>query len=119
MISFDDAERAQWGLDWLDLPPTTAPLCFSDVPGFTTPACETVSTTSGVTTVAQGDFALVSMLSVTTVIQGTTSGLPSVISLNGVPSSVWGVNVELPAGPVEVCWGDVAGYTTPVCPPSR
>lgn len=116
MISLDGIDRTQWGLDWLDLEPTTYQQCFTDVPGFVTPPCQPVTVVSGATTAAQGPFTAKSSLQVTTRVSGTaSSGVPSVISIDGVPASQWGLLADFDPGVHEVCWGSVADFATPAC----
>ncbi len=46
----------------------------------------------------------------------TTPPLPAEISVDGAARDSWGLNwVGLPAGPHEVCFGEVAGYVAPPC----
>ncbi len=116
LISLDGVERTQWGIDWLALTPGGYVQCFSDVPGWVTPACAPLVVDTGLTTVTQGGFAQKATLVVSTRLDGTVAtGIGSVISIDGEPASSWGHIVELPAGPVEVCFGPVADLGTPPC----
>jgi uncharacterized membrane protein len=46
----------------------------------------------------------------------TSPALPADITVDGIARDSWGLNwVEFPAGPHEVCFGPVPGYTAPPC----
>jgi len=97
-----------WGLNWVELPPGTYTIHFSDVPGYASPANQTVTVTADQTTIVTGAFTQIGALHVI-----TNPPVPATIYINGVPMDDWGVWVELPAGTYTVSFGDVAGYTTP------
>ncbi len=115
LISLDGLPRTQWGVDWLQLDPGTYQRCFSDVPGFVTPVCEDVEVASTATTVDAAVFAAQATLQVTTRIAGTTSGVPSVISIDGAAADDWGVFTSIDPGLHEICWGPVADQQPPPC----
>jgi hypothetical protein len=97
-----------WGLDWVKLAPGTYTIHFTDVPGFATPANQTVTVTAGETTIVTGDFVQLGYLHVT-----TNPALAATISIDGVTRDDWGVWIPLMPGQHTVQLGDVAGYTTP------
>jgi phenylpyruvate tautomerase PptA (4-oxalocrotonate tautomerase family) len=102
-VAMDD-----WGLNWVKLAPGTYTVHFSDVPGYISPANQTVVVNVDATTVVTGVFTQVGYLHVT-----TNPAVAGTISVNGVPMDDWGVWVSLPAGSYTVSFGDVAGYTKP------
>jgi hypothetical protein len=109
-ILVDEIPRDTWGLTWLKLPPGDYEVSFADVPGFSTPASQTVTITSGLTTEVTGTFVERGWLQVM-----TDPAVPATISVNGVPRNDWGMWTDLDPGSYEVCFGDVPGYTTPDC----
>ncbi|MDG2113544.1 MAG: PKD domain-containing protein, partial [Actinomycetota bacterium] len=115
-ISLSGLARSDWGLDWLELAPGPYLQCFSDVPGWVTPACQSIDITSGATTVSEGAFVRQATLAVTTSVEGIpNSVVSSAITLDGVPAAQWGLRVERAPAPVEVCFGRVTGLTPPEC----
>jgi trypsin len=54
-ISVDGVPRNDWGM-WTDLPPGSYEVCFGDVPGYTTPACQTAVLTGGALTTITGNY---------------------------------------------------------------
>ena len=80
-ISVDGVASDTWGLTWLEIAPGSHQVCFSAVQGFTTPGCQTVSVTSGVTTAVAGGFVARGFLKVS-----TSPPVPSQISVDGVPA---------------------------------
>jgi Ca2+-binding RTX toxin-like protein len=101
-----------WGLTWLKLEPSTPNVCFSDVPGFTTPPCQEVTVSNGVTTVVDGMYTRRGSLRVLTAPDG---GQPSTISVDGIARNATGMWTDFPTGTHQVCFGDVLGKTTPGC----
>jgi hypothetical protein len=94
------------------LTPGTYKLSFSDVPGYETPAPQTVTVTAGSTTVLNGAFAQDGFLRV----QLSPAGADGTISLNGTPRDDFGVWDFLPPATYQVCFGAARGYTiTPPC----
>ncbi len=110
-INGDIADR--WALTWVKLVPGTYDVCFGDVQGFTTPACEVVTIVDGATTVVVGDYVARGTLRVT-----TTPALGSTITVDGVPMNAWGMWSDLEPGTYDVCFGDVVGFTAPPCQPA-
>ena len=101
-----------WGLTWVKIPPSTPTVCFSDVEGFTTPACQEVTVTDGSTTVVNGLYIKRGTLRVLTAPNG---GQPSTISVDGIARNAFGMWTAFPTGNHEVCFGDVPGLTAPAC----
>jgi len=110
-ISVDGVHRADWGLDWLSLPAGRYTVCFGDVPGFRTPACQTADIAEGRTTVIEGAFERLGLLKVD-VLPG---GLPATVHVDGEWRDEYGLFSYAAPGTYQVCWGDVAGYSAPPC----
>ena len=109
-IVVDGVARDTWGLNWLKLPPGSYAVSFTDMEGFSTPSEETATVAEGVTTEVTGVFSQRGLLRVV-----TSPAVPATISVDGVPRNDWGMWTDLDPGSYEVCFGDVADYTTPVC----
>ena len=109
-ISVDGTARNTWALTTLRLAPGAHQLCFADIEGFTTPACETVNVTEGATTTVEGAFARRGFLKAE-----TSPALPATISVDGVARNDWGVYTDLPVGTYQVCYGPVPGFSAPPC----
>ncbi len=109
-ISVDGEIRDTWSLEWLKITPGVHEVCFSDVTGFTTPDCQTVSVQSGITTTVNGNFAARGWLQV-----NTAPAEPSTISLNGVPRNAWGMWTHLEPGAYEVCFTETMSHNPPAC----
>jgi len=109
-IVVDGEPRDRWGLDWVDIAPGSHEVCFTDLPGWTTPDCQDVVVTSNGVTVVEGVFSQNGTLRVV-----TDPPVPGTISLNGVPSNDWGLWTDFEPGSYEVCFGDVANFDTPGC----
>jgi len=99
-----------WSLDWLQLAPGAYTVTFSHVPGYTEPAPQSVTVSAGATTTLTGTFTQRGTLRVT-----TSPALDATISVDGVAADNWGVWTDLPVGAHQVCFGAVAGHTTPAC----
>jgi len=118
-ISVDGVPRNDWGM-WTDLATGSHEVCYGDVADFDTPACETVNVNAGSTTALVGSFSGNpgapgptgdGMLRVT-----TSPAVPSQITVDGVARDTWSLKwVKLAPGSHEVCFSDVAGFTTPIC----
>ncbi len=109
-ISVDGHPRNTWALNAVRLSPGDHQVCFADIEGFTTPACQTVNITEGATATVEGAFAQRGFLKAE-----TSPALPATISVDGTPKNDWGVYTHLPVGDHQVCYGPVPGYTTPPC----
>ncbi|MCH7583763.1 MAG: serine protease [Acidobacteria bacterium] len=109
-ILVDGVPYDTWGLSWVKLPPGTYQVSFSDVEGFSTPAAQSITVTEGATTAVTGSFTQRGFLRVI-----TDPAVPATISVDGVPRNDWGMWTDLEAGDYQVCFGDVADYTTPAC----
>lgn len=114
-IVIDGAERTNWGLDWMTISAGTHQVCVTDVPGHTTPPCQTIEVASGATTEIVFPFQANAVLAVSTRTSAGVIGVPSRISIDGVPAGEWGLEVGRAPGSAEVCFGAVAGYATPAC----
>lgn len=109
-VIVDGVPRDTWGLNWLELPPGVHVVEYTDVPGFVTPPPVSVSVFDQATTVVRGDFVRLATLRV-----NTSPAVPAQISIDGQPADQWGVWTDLPAGPHEVCFGDLADFAAPAC----
>jgi len=109
-ILVDGRITDSWGLQWLPLPTGSHQVCFTAVPGFTTPPCQTVNLTRGVTSVVTGTFTQRGYLHV-----ATSPPVASRISIDGIPRDNWGVYTDVPTGSHQVCFGAVVGFTPPAC----
>ena len=115
-ISVDGVITDTWGLTWVKEPPGSHMVCFSDVQGYTTPACQTVTVTAGNTTTVNGAFVQRGFLHVI-----TSPAVPGEITymLSGtttaIPMDDWGGWTDLGTGTYTVCFGAVAGFTPPAC----
>jgi hypothetical protein len=99
-----------WGLTWLSLAPGTHTVSFTHVPGYTEPAPQTVTITSGATTTVTGTFVPRGYLRVM-----TSPAVASEITVDGNPADDSGVWTDLPTGSHKVCFGAVVGYDPPPC----
>ncbi len=115
MVTIDGAERTNWGIDWMTIAAGAHQLCMSDVPGFITPPCQTVEVNSEVITNVVFEFRANAVLSVSTRTSAGVIGVPSRISIDGIPAGEWGAEVGRAPGSAEVCFGAVAGFATPPC----
>jgi hypothetical protein len=109
-IVVDGEPRDSWGLTWMKIGAGSHQVCFRDVPGFTTPGCQTVNVTSGATTVVDGAFTQRGTLRVI-----TSPAVSSTISVDGTPRNDWGMWTDIETGSHQVCFGAVAGFNAPAC----
>ena len=109
-ITVDGAIADTWGLKWVKQGPGSHTVCFADVPGYTTPPCQTVTVVGGETSTVTGTFVPRGYLHVV-----TSPGANSRISVDGVPRNNWGLWTDLTTGSHQVCFGAVAGLTPPPC----
>ncbi len=107
-ISVDGTVNNRWGLAWMKLPPGTHDVCWGDVEGYTTPACQIVTIVAGQTTVVDGSFTQNGFLQV-----NTSVPTASTISVNGVARNAWGMWTHLIPGTYEVCFTEVNLHTPP------
>jgi hypothetical protein len=108
-IVIDGMPRDSWGT-WLKMSPGPHQVCFTDVEGFSTPGCQTVTVSEGQTATVNGVFVQRGFLRV-----ATNPAVPATISVDGVVRNDWGMWTHLPTGPHQVCFGEVPGYITPPC----
>jgi len=109
-ILVDGVISDSWGLNWLSLAPGSHTLSFTHVEGYTEPAPQQVVITAGQTTTVNATFTQRGSLRVL-----TNPALWATISVDGVARDDWGLWTDLPIGQHQVCFGDVQGYTTPIC----
>ena len=109
-IMVDGIPMDTWGLTWVSLPAGDYEVSFTDVPGFTTPAPQTATVVAGETTTVTGAFVSRGYLRVI-----TNPAVPATIFIDGAPRNDWGMWTDLAPGSYQVCYGDVVGYSTPVC----
>lgn len=115
MVTIDGAERTNWGIDWMTIAAGAHQLCVSEVPGFITPPCQTVEVNSEAITNVVFEFQANAVLSVSTRTSTGVVGVPSRISIDGVPAGEWNAEVGRAPGNAEVCFGAVAGFAPPPC----
>ena len=111
-ILVDGVIRDTWGLNWLKLAPGDYTLGFTGLGGYTPPADQQVTVTSGQTTTAEGDYVQRGYLRVTT---SDTGGQPPTIYVDGSPRDDWGIWPDLEPGTYQVCFGAVPDYQPPAC----
>jgi plastocyanin len=100
-----------WGLNWLELAPGSYTVSFSHVEGWTEPAPQTLSVTSGNTTVATGSFTQRGELHVF-----TSPPVAGTVVIDGTPRDDWGTFTDIPIGSHMVCFGLASGFAnTPPC----
>ncbi len=111
-ISVDGIARNDWGLDWVTVLAGPHEICWSDVVGFATPACQTVVVSAGQTTVATGSFAQLGLIQAGV----QPPGLPTTVFVDGHVADEYGLFSFIEPGLHEVCWGDVPGpWQSPPC----
>lgn len=110
VIERDGLWTDAFGIDWVELPSGSAQVCFSDVPGFTSPPCENVSLINGVTTVVPGTFITHGTLNIV-----SSPAVATTISVDGNPVNDWGAIVSIEPGSYEICFGLVSGWDPPAC----
>jgi hypothetical protein len=109
-IIVDGIVRDSWGLNWATLPVGPHQVCFGEVAGYTTPACQDVNLSLGVTTTVQGSYAPKGYLRVL-----TDPAVASTITVDGVVRNDWGLWTEIDPGTYNVCFGAVEGLNAPAC----
>jgi alpha-tubulin suppressor-like RCC1 family protein/lysophospholipase L1-like esterase len=109
-ITVDGTPTDTWGLTWMKTTAGSHTVCFSDVVGYVTPACQTVTATLGATTTVTGSFVRRGTLRVS-----TSPAVASTISVDGTPRNDWGMWTDLDVGSHQVCFGAVVGFTPPGC----
>lgn len=110
-VFVDGLPADDWGLSWVTVPSGSHEVCFSDIPGFLTPPCQTVAVAGGATTLVEGVFTRLGLLQVKT----EPAGLPATIFVDGLPRDEYGLYAFFETGQHQVCWGDVVGWTAPAC----
>jgi hypothetical protein len=103
----DGARAPAFGLDWVKLTPGMHEVCFTAVPGYATPPCETAVVVEGATAVVVADFAPLAELRVNT---DPPAALP--ITTDGRTVDQYGFWTWVPGGVTrEVCADAHAGQT--------
>ena len=110
-IFVDGVPRNDWGLEWVSMEPGSHEVCFSDVPGFATPACQTVEVAPDATTSVVGRFTRLGLLKV----EVEPAGLPTTVFVDGEPRDEYGLYTFVEPGRYTVCWGDVPAFEAPAC----
>ena len=109
-ILIDGQIANSWGLDWLKLQPGTYTLSFTHVEGYTEPAPQQVTITSGQTTTVNATFSERGSLRVI-----TSPAVPGTITVDGVARNNWGRWTDVSTGNHQVCFGPVADFNPPSC----
>ncbi len=109
-VIVDAVARDTWGLTWLELPAGSHTVSFTDVPGFLTPAPQTVTVTAGATTTVEGTFTPLGTLRVI-----TDPAVPGQVLVDGLPRDQWGLWTDIAAGAHQVCFGPVGDFAAPPC----
>jgi len=107
-VFVNNTRRGDGGLNSTRLPPGTYTIHFTDVPGFATPANQTVTVNAGLTTTVTGNFQQLGVLHVT-----TNPAVAATISIDGKVRDDREVLLPLTPGQHTVHFGDVANYTSP------
>ena len=107
-ILVDGIPRDEWGLSWMKIAPGQHVVSFGNVYGFASPAAQTVTTASGLTTTMQGTYVAYGSLRIT-----TSPAVAATISIDNVPRDDWGMWQSMPAGTYTISFGKVAGYDSP------
>ncbi len=110
-IIVDGSARADWGLTWVKSSVGAHEICFSDVPGFMTPPCQTINVAASATTTVDGAYALLGLLQVAV----APAGLGVDVIVNGAPRNQFGVYMFMEPGISTICGAFKAGFTTPPC----
>jgi plastocyanin len=109
-ILVDGQIADSWGLTWVKMPAGPHTVSFAHVDGYTEPAPQNVTLTSGATTMVTGSFTQRGSLRVI-----TSPAVPSQIKVDGNPTDDWGMWTDVPTGSHTVCFGAVAGFNPPAC----
>jgi predicted outer membrane repeat protein len=109
-ISIDGVIADSWGLNWVEVAPGSHTVSFGHVEGYADPAPVVVTVTAGATTTVTGTFVQRGWLHVV-----TSPAVAGTISVDGIPRDAWGMWTDLATGSRTVCFGPVAGHTTPPC----
>ncbi|MGH3656208.1 MAG: RHS repeat-associated core domain-containing protein, partial [Micromonosporaceae bacterium] len=109
-IVVDGVPRDSWGLTWVKFAPGEHTVCFTDIDGYTTPACQSIEVTAGATTEVQGRFVQRGVIKVE-----TSPPVPATITIDGIARNNWAVWTDLPAGGYQVCFGQVPAHVAPPC----
>jgi hypothetical protein len=97
-------------VNWLQLAPGSYTIHFSHVEGYTEPADQTVTITSGGTTEVTGTFVQRGYLHVV-----TSPAVAATITVDDIPRNEWSIWTDFPTGSHKVCFGEVEGLVAPPC----
>jgi hypothetical protein len=111
-VLVDGAIADSWGA-WFKIAPGSHTVCFTGVEGYTTPSCQSANVTVGATTDVTGTFIARGFLRAI-----TSPAVAGTVSVDGIPRNDWGMWTDLPTGAHTICFGAVAGKTTPTCQPA-
>lgn len=109
-ISVDGVVRGDWGLNWVKVPAGVYEVCFSGVPGFTSPPCREVEVFADITTETVGSFQPHGLLRVDVE--------PSVaidVLVDGVSRNQFGLYTFIAPGTYEVCGTEAPDGRTAAC----
>jgi hypothetical protein len=109
-IILDGTIADTYGTTYVKESPGAHTVCFTDVQGFTTPPCQTVTVTAGQTAAPVGTFTARGFLHAS-----TSPAVPGTISVDGLPRDDWGMFTDLPTGSHQVCFGYVNNHNIPPC----
>lgn len=110
-ITVDGVARNATAIEGLPLAAGAHELCFAASSGYVAPPCETVQILNDQTTTVTPDFVPAGELQVTTApVQPAAQ-----IAVDGVPRDGGEVRFPVAVGRYEVCFGDVAGMSSPPC----
>jgi hypothetical protein len=107
-VFVNNTRRGDGGLNSVKLPVGPYTIHFTDVPGYATPANQTVTVKAGLTTTVTGNFQQLGYLHVT-----TNPAHAATISIDGKVRDNREVLLPLTPGQHTVHFGDVANYTSP------
>lgn len=110
VIEIDGLWTDAFGLDWAETEAGPHQICFSDVPGFTSPPCQMVTVQPEATALVQGNYLGHGTLDVR-----SNPAVATTITVDGLPVNDWGAIVSLEPGTYEVCFGAVPDFDTPPC----
>ena len=111
VISADGNFLDSFGTNWVHEDAGSHSVCFTDIEGWTTPSCQSVTVAAGQTTTVNGAFVQRGFLQV----QLSPAGVDGTISVDGTRMDDYGVFTDLPTGSHQVCFSAAKNYTAPPC----
>lgn len=109
-ISINGQPADDWAVDWVKVPPGTYTVSFAEVEGWETPLPMDAVVVAGAVTEVAGAFLQHGFLRIV-----TSPPVPSTLLVDLAPANDWGAWTDVLPGPYEVCFGDVADFSTPPC----